>query len=292
MTWFWLAMTRKFTNFSGRSRRREYWWTCVSMSILLALSGAADVVLGTMNDELSFGAISGVLLLVLLIPGTALSVRRLHDIGRSGWWVLLGLTGIGTGVLMVIALFDSQPGSNKFGQNPKIAADGTTLDERPPSKISKTRRWLFIAVSTFACIATVGFGLQHWFMEHMDNVKAQGKGYEEAGKTEGQTVGERDCFQSAIRRHTENRNNDLTANVLSNLQLNACLKVSLLDRDFCDGVPAHTEIISSGQWVAAVCAQVQLPGDVTCSSLSQTVIKYCETPLRQDKVTGRGSSPV
>ena len=61
--------------------------------------------------------------LAVLIPSIAVSVRRLHDIDRTGWWVLIGLIPeIGSIVLFIFALLDDTPGSNRFGPNPKEAS--------------------------------------------------------------------------------------------------------------------------------------------------------------------------
>nr|WP_080994929.1 DUF805 domain-containing protein [Vibrio harveyi] len=76
-----------------------------------------DGILGTVF----IGTIYG---LVVLIPGIAVMVRRLHDIGRTGWWVLIGLIPlIGLIVLIVFAATDGNKGSNKYGSNPKDLAD-------------------------------------------------------------------------------------------------------------------------------------------------------------------------
>lgn len=64
--------------------------------------------------------LSGLFSLALFIPSLAVAVRRLHDIGRSGWWLLIGLIPlVGAFVLLVFAVQDSQPGSNAYGPNPK-----------------------------------------------------------------------------------------------------------------------------------------------------------------------------
>lgn len=66
------------------------------------------------------GVIGGLYSLAILIPGIAVSVRRLHDTDRSGWWLLIGIiTVIGVLVLLVFMVLDSSPGENRFGGNPK-----------------------------------------------------------------------------------------------------------------------------------------------------------------------------
>ncbi|HUF51616.1 MAG TPA: DUF805 domain-containing protein [Longimicrobiales bacterium] len=85
--------------------------TCPTASIL-------DAMLGTGGD--TYGVLSGIYALAVLIPGIAVSVRRLHDTGRSGWWLLIGLIPlIGAIVLLVFMLSDSAAGDNQWGPNPK-----------------------------------------------------------------------------------------------------------------------------------------------------------------------------
>src|SRR5437764_7519287 len=86
------ACFSKYIQFSGRSRRAEYWyWTLFT---LLLQVGAAYALSVTMGQQAAGNAYS-LLTLLLLLPGLAVLVRRLHDTDRSGWWFLLPLTGIG-----------------------------------------------------------------------------------------------------------------------------------------------------------------------------------------------------
>jgi uncharacterized membrane protein YhaH (DUF805 family) len=69
------------------------------------------------------GILGGIYSLAMLIPGIAVTVRRLHDTGRSGWWVLVALIPVlGFIALLVFMVLDSQPGSNEYGPNPKEVA--------------------------------------------------------------------------------------------------------------------------------------------------------------------------
>lgn len=115
MSWY-LAVLKKYTQFSGRAHRTEYWtFFLVSLGISIVLS----IVEGILGSPGLLGAIYS---LAVLLPSLAVSVRRLHDIGRSGWWLLLGLTIVGLIVLFVFAVQDSQPGANAYGPNPKAAS--------------------------------------------------------------------------------------------------------------------------------------------------------------------------
>mgnify|MGYP001607470888 CR=1 FL=1 len=127
MHWYFEVL-RKFATFNGRARRREYWtFQLVNLLIVIALA-VVDELTGTFDEDVGLGLLSGLYLLAILLPSFAVQVRRLHDTGRSGWWILVGLVPlIGNLVLVVFSLLDSQPEANRFGPNPKspVGADAT-----------------------------------------------------------------------------------------------------------------------------------------------------------------------
>ena len=109
------SLVDKYATFSGRATRSEYWYV-VLFGYLLAL---LIVLLGMMVDspELIIG-LSSVLSLILLVPGLAVCIRRLHDTGRSGWWYLLVLIPyIGAFALLIIFCLKSSE-DNKYGPKP------------------------------------------------------------------------------------------------------------------------------------------------------------------------------
>jgi uncharacterized membrane protein YhaH (DUF805 family) len=109
------SVLSKYATFSGRARRSEYWW--FYLAFLLVYLGAAivDAVLGVTVLALVVG-------MAALVPSLAVSVRRLHDSGKSGWWVLMALVPLaGPIVLLVFTCQDSQPGANQWGPSPKYA---------------------------------------------------------------------------------------------------------------------------------------------------------------------------
>ena len=119
----YIAVAKKYMVFTGRSRRTEYWtFTLINLAISLILSvlgailGSIISILGTL-----VGIISLVFSLALLLPWIAVGIRRLHDTGRSGWWLLIGLVPLVGLVLIYFLVLDSQPGSNQYGPNPKEA---------------------------------------------------------------------------------------------------------------------------------------------------------------------------
>ena len=110
--WF-VKCLKNYANFSGRARRKEFWFFYLTCIILGIISQIVDAVL---NTEPLF---NGVLNLALLIPTLAAGTRRLHDTGRSGWWQLIGLTIIGLIPLIIWLASDTKRENNQWGQPAK-----------------------------------------------------------------------------------------------------------------------------------------------------------------------------
>lgn len=95
---------KKYAVFSGRATRSEYWWFTLCQVLIV-------VVMTIVSENLG-----GLAMLVLLVPALSVSVRRLHDLGRSGWWLLVGLIPfIGHLVLLFWAVQPGQAGENPYG---------------------------------------------------------------------------------------------------------------------------------------------------------------------------------
>ncbi len=90
MSWY-LEALMKYAVFGGRSRRKEYWYFVLCNIIVGIVLGLIDALLGTFSSSSNIGLLSGIYSLAVLIPTLALTVRRLHDIDRTGWWILVGL---------------------------------------------------------------------------------------------------------------------------------------------------------------------------------------------------------
>jgi uncharacterized membrane protein YhaH (DUF805 family) len=122
MNWY-LQVIRKYAQFSGRARRKEYWFFAL-FNLLISLALAiVDNFTGTLNPETGYGLLSGIYSLAVLIPSLAVTFRRLHDTGRSAWWILIVLIPlIGAIVLLVFMVLDSQQGENEYGPSPKLEA--------------------------------------------------------------------------------------------------------------------------------------------------------------------------
>ena len=110
----------KYVDFSGRARRSEYWYFALFNFLVGVVARILDAILGTGYDASNGGLINTLASLALLLPSIAVGVRRLHDTGRSGWWMLLVFAIIiGWIILLVWFCTDSKPGANEHGPNPK-----------------------------------------------------------------------------------------------------------------------------------------------------------------------------
>lgn len=104
---------RNGMNFQGRASRSEFWLFGLIVFLISVVTAILDVALGFADE----GALvlTGIVSLVHIIPQVAVSVRRLHDIDKSGWWLLVGMIGIGVIILLVLFCLQSTPGPNRFG---------------------------------------------------------------------------------------------------------------------------------------------------------------------------------
>jgi len=135
---------RKYADFSGRARRSEFWWFYLALQlIMLPFIGAFMVayvllfVRADIQPDGSFSlsgadfapmivtlALMVIVSLAFTLPSYAATVRRLHDMGQSGLWVLLNFAGLGI-VATVMCIMDTQPGTNQWGPDPKAGERGT-----------------------------------------------------------------------------------------------------------------------------------------------------------------------
>lgn len=153
MEWATLPL-KKYAEFTGRSRRKEYWMYVLLLIVVSVVLGVVEGILG-INQMIAgmYGPLSLLFSLATLCPSIAVGIRRLHDINRSGWWLLiayaplalamvamllglvglgtamalLGLAGIGALVLFVFSLLEGTRGPNQYGPDPKGADLETTF---------------------------------------------------------------------------------------------------------------------------------------------------------------------
>lgn len=116
MEWY-LKCLKQYADFKGRARRKEYWMFFLFNFLFSVIFAVLDGILQTK------GILEGLYSLAVLIPGLAVTVRRLHDIGKSGWMILIVLIPIvGMIWLLVLTVTDSALGENEYGPNPKQVA--------------------------------------------------------------------------------------------------------------------------------------------------------------------------
>ena len=118
MEWATLPLKR-YAEFTGRSRRKEYWTFFLLVLVSSFVIGTIEGMLGLSGMIGSYGPLSWLFMLAVLVPSIAVGIRRLHDIGKTGWLILLGLIPF-VGFLILIYFFvqESQPGPNEYGPDP------------------------------------------------------------------------------------------------------------------------------------------------------------------------------
>lgn len=123
-----ICLKQKYATISGRATRAEYWWFTLFVYIIFVIMYAIMLIMAAYIKQGSGAQILGALLVVglmsiisllLIVPSICVTVRRLHDIGYSGWWVLLDFIPIARFVVLVFTLMPSQPSANEYGDNPQ-----------------------------------------------------------------------------------------------------------------------------------------------------------------------------
>ena len=109
------AVFGKYVDFDGRARRSEFWYFTLFIFILDAVLWALGHIVSAKFGNTLMSLVS----LAIRLPSLGVSVRRLHDVGKGGWWILLVFTVIGTLLLIFWWVQDSQDGENEYGPNPK-----------------------------------------------------------------------------------------------------------------------------------------------------------------------------
>jgi uncharacterized membrane protein YhaH (DUF805 family) len=123
---------RSYVGFSGRAIRSDYWYWQLFVAILLVPLGIVDQVLNPGTEMGFMSYVNMIAVFALVLPTIAVSVRRLQDIDRAGWWALLLLTGVGAIVLIVWACQAGTQGHNRFGENvAKLKFDASSMKLAP-----------------------------------------------------------------------------------------------------------------------------------------------------------------
>jgi uncharacterized membrane protein YhaH (DUF805 family) len=112
MNWY-LDVLKQYAVFQGRARRKEYWMFTLFSVLATIVCSIIDGILGIM-------LLMPLYSLAVLLPSIGVAIRRLHDTGRSGWWILISLVpAVGGIILLIFLCLDSEAGDNAYGANPK-----------------------------------------------------------------------------------------------------------------------------------------------------------------------------
>jgi uncharacterized membrane protein YhaH (DUF805 family) len=125
MSWYLNAL-KQYATFSGRARRKEYWiFVLVTFLFTMVALFIDGLLFGTTGQDAGYGLVYSLFTLAMLLPSLSVLVRRLHDVGKSGWWIFISLVPFIGGIwLLVLLLSDSQPTENQYGLNPKMINSG------------------------------------------------------------------------------------------------------------------------------------------------------------------------
>lgn len=118
MNWY-LDVLKKYAVFSGRAQRAEYWYFVLFNMIVSIILTVLDGMIGTIDMQSGFGLLSGIYSLAVIIPSLSVGARRLHDIGKSGWWQLIVLIPIIGIILLIVWFATDSKDDNQYGANPK-----------------------------------------------------------------------------------------------------------------------------------------------------------------------------
>lgn len=170
----YINVLKKYATFSGRATRSEYWYFVLIYSITYTILMGIDFAIGTFSKQLmengSFlGFLSTAYSLVLFLPSLAVTVRRLHDINKSGWWVLLILVPIIGFIFLVVYLCTNSKEDNKYGVSLKNS-------ENEENKNSSTKKVFIISAVFVLFLVILGafIGLKEKFND-FSFIKAENK---------------------------------------------------------------------------------------------------------------------
>lgn len=122
MEWY-LKVIRHYADFNGRARRKEYWMFILFNVIFAIVAMILDNVLGIAFEQIGYGPLYILYAIFALLPGLAVAVRRLHDIGKSGWMFFIAFIPIiGSIWLLILLCTEGESGSNQYGPDPKDAS--------------------------------------------------------------------------------------------------------------------------------------------------------------------------
>jgi uncharacterized membrane protein YhaH (DUF805 family) len=122
--WYKKVVFDNYANFSGRARRSEYWYFILMQIIIMIVAGIIDNMIGLDFGTISNSPIYSLYILATTLPGFALAVRRMHDLGKSGWFLLVFLIPFIGGLwLLILLCSEGEQGTNQYGVDPKNPQD-------------------------------------------------------------------------------------------------------------------------------------------------------------------------
>ena len=139
MNWYLQAL-KKYTVFTGRARRMEYWFFVLFNILISAALSVVDYFTGTYSAVYHTGLLGGLYSLGVLLPAIAVTVRRLHDTGRSGWWILIALVPVIGGIVLLDLHGARQPTGRQRVRS--VAKDWTSGRCSNADAGSLVRRWV------------------------------------------------------------------------------------------------------------------------------------------------------
>ena len=123
MNWYLKVVRDNYANFSGRAQRVEYWMFLLINVVISVVLAIVEQTAGLTSEPNALGQTQGYLTpiysLIVLIPSLAVTVRRLHDVGKSGWLILIALTCIGVIPLLIWYISAGTEGDNQYGPDPR-----------------------------------------------------------------------------------------------------------------------------------------------------------------------------
>jgi len=131
MEWYLKVVRDNYANFSGRARRKEYWMFVLFNFIIGFILGLIDGVLGISSYDAEYSILANIYSWAVAIPTIAVAIRRVHDVGKSGWYMLIPFYNF------ILVVTDSEPGNNQYGPNPKTQRaefeESTVVEPDPES---------------------------------------------------------------------------------------------------------------------------------------------------------------
>jgi uncharacterized membrane protein YhaH (DUF805 family) len=136
MEWYLKVIKENYANFNGRASRKEYWMFTLFQLIFFVVAALVDNILGLRLDDEYYGPFYIIYALATLLPGIAVGIRRLHDIGKSGWWIFIGIIPF-IGWIWLIILYSKSGdfGSNIYGEDPNMTYRNAIF---PPGNIESS----------------------------------------------------------------------------------------------------------------------------------------------------------